>query len=169
MFCVKFLIKLIVLLNLPLRKTCFACIFDCCISKISCKDEECESGGWNIFHWGLLDIIFDNISLLVYKSKNLSIMYQYITEKSVVLMLLNRYKFINQITFYSTLMFRRTQIVFTEVTNLYTKTLLLQKNMYLGINYTRSSDVFNACWIGAALCIGLFECMVCYSHYLLQQ
>lgn len=58
-------------------------------------------------------------------------MYQYITEKSVVLMLLNRYKFINQITFYSTLMFRRTQIVFTEVTNLYTKTLLLQKNMYL--------------------------------------
>lgn len=57
-------------------------------------------------------------------------MYQYITEKSVVLMLLNRYKFINQITFYPTLMFRRTQIVFTEVTNLYTKTLLMQKNMY---------------------------------------
>lgn len=29
----------------------------CWISRMSCKGDACESGGWNIFHWGLPDII----------------------------------------------------------------------------------------------------------------
>lgn len=95
---------------------------------------------------------FDGTSLYIWV-KNLSIMYQYITEICVwcwFFFFQMRRLLQIKITFSSPSLTTLLTLKSLEVHKVLTpKKTCVAKENFLEINYAKSSDVFNACWIGA--------------------